>query len=378
MRVRSTDLPAALAVCALGAAGLIVASCGLLTQKESDTDSPQSPQAQRLEACGAGQAICDIDEYGLGDEADPAADGSSPPSSSGRYGNPSSGLEFVDEPAPWDYANEVFTEFQDEHDHGASRPTTFRTVSIIPGGPVEQALERLERQGEQARARGYSPVSPPPDEGEPGASDWEPWTPAPDEPDSNAATTDQKLMLPIAANKISRISPFGMRMKSTGRRKMHHGVDLYAPPGTPITAVAKGIVVAVLEDNPARPETETTKYGKVLMVAHPQFSPMIASFNAHNSQNIARLGQEVNAGEMIARVGRTDIRSKSIKDHNHFEIRECTGTREQCLDFSRGTDAVYRDIFNGSGRWKVRNPEDPDLFGCLPYPRNGDHGICRK
>jgi lipoprotein NlpD len=96
-------------------------------------------------------------------------------------------------------------------------------------------------------------------------------------------------------------SNFGRR-----RRGWHRGIDILADPGAPITAAAPGVVVASGFER---------EYGNVVKVAH---DGGFVTVYAHNEQNLVELGEWVQAGQMIATVGRT---GRATREHLHFEVR---------------------------------------------------------
>lgn len=102
-------------------------------------------------------------------------------------------------------------------------------------------------------------------------------------------------------------SGFGYRdHPSTGRYAVHGGVDIAADTGTPIGAFAAGTVGSVGEDG---------DYGKYLCLTHPNG---VTTFYAHCSELCVRQGEQVQAGQTVARVGST---GKSTGSHLHFEVR---------------------------------------------------------
>jgi murein DD-endopeptidase MepM/ murein hydrolase activator NlpD len=87
----------------------------------------------------------------------------------------------------------------------------------------------------------------------------------------------------------------------------HEGVDIAAPKGTPILAAAKGVVI--------RSGVEAG-YGMMVEIDHGYG---YTTRYGHASRLIARVGQEVKRGDLIALVGNTGIATSS---HLHYEVRE--------------------------------------------------------
>ena len=103
-------------------------------------------------------------------------------------------------------------------------------------------------------------------------------------------------------------SEFGYRRDPfTGERKGHSGMDLAVPTGTSVRA--------------ALPETVTVStynqggYGYYVMIDHGNG---LSTLYGHNSQLLARVGQTVEAGDVIALSGST---GRSTGPHLHFEVR---------------------------------------------------------
>jgi lipoprotein NlpD len=86
----------------------------------------------------------------------------------------------------------------------------------------------------------------------------------------------------------------------------HKGIDLDGERGAPVMATAAGVVVYA--------GTGVTGYGALLIVKH---NDTYLSAYGHNDALLAAEGQQVNAGQVIARMGSTS--SDSVK--LHFEIR---------------------------------------------------------
>ncbi len=102
-------------------------------------------------------------------------------------------------------------------------------------------------------------------------------------------------------NHIEVSSHFGRR---SGR--LHTGIDLRAPRGTPIYASAPGRVIF---------SGYNRGYGHMIVIDH---GSGIETAYAHNSRNIAKKGQRVKQGQIVAMVGRS---GNATGYHVHFEFR---------------------------------------------------------
>ncbi len=93
-----------------------------------------------------------------------------------------------------------------------------------------------------------------------------------------------------------------------GRRhgRLHAGIDLRAPPGTPIFAAADGRV---------KFSGYNRGYGQMIVIDHGNG---IETAYAHNSRNVVGEGQTVKQGQIVALVGRT---GNATGNHVHFEFR---------------------------------------------------------
>ncbi len=100
------------------------------------------------------------------------------------------------------------------------------------------------------------------------------------------------------------VSGFGMRW---GR--MHEGIDIAVPAGTPIRAAASGSVVLM------QSEAESGGYGNFTCVDH---GGGLQTCYAHQSAFAASAGQAVSQGQVIGYVGCT---GHCFGDHLHFEVR---------------------------------------------------------
>ena len=89
--------------------------------------------------------------------------------------------------------------------------------------------------------------------------------------------------------------------------RIHRGLDLAAPIGTPVLAAAKGVVL--YSDNKQR------GYGNLVIIQHE--SGLITVY-AHNRRNLVDEGMHVRQGAKIAELGNT---GRSSGPHLHFEVR---------------------------------------------------------
>lgn len=92
------------------------------------------------------------------------------------------------------------------------------------------------------------------------------------------------------------------------RSHSHSGLDISAPRGTPIKAAAAGTVT--FSGNAG------DGYGYYVVIAHGNG---VQTVYAHCSQVIAKKGQQVSQGEVIAKVGST---GNSTGNHLHLEVRK--------------------------------------------------------
>jgi murein DD-endopeptidase MepM/ murein hydrolase activator NlpD len=112
--------------------------------------------------------------------------------------------------------------------------------------------------------------------------------------------------LPIMSGYYS--SNYGYRLDPiTGRSAFHTGVDLIAPPGTPVMAAAGGVVSQA---------GHIPEYGNIVDVDHDNG---LTSRYAHLSKSLVKAGDIVMKGQKIALVGQT---GRTTGPHLHFEVRE--------------------------------------------------------
>ena len=100
----------------------------------------------------------------------------------------------------------------------------------------------------------------------------------------------------------------GVLASGFGKRRMgwHAGIDIKADMGTPVLAAAAGTVSF---------SGWSASFGRLIKIEHPNG---FVTVYAHNNENLVQIGDEVEAGKMIATVGRS---GRASDHHLHFEIR---------------------------------------------------------
>jgi len=103
-------------------------------------------------------------------------------------------------------------------------------------------------------------------------------------------------------------SKFGMRKDPfTSTNRFHSGIDIAAAEGTEVKAAMSGEVTM---------SRNMEGYGNVVAVDHGQG---LVTIYAHNEKNLVKVGDKVEKGSTIAKVGST---GRSTGPHLHFEVRK--------------------------------------------------------
>ena len=102
-------------------------------------------------------------------------------------------------------------------------------------------------------------------------------------------------------------STFKMRVHPiTGVYKLHTGIDIPAPKGTDFLAANSGTVVKA---------GYNSAYGNMVMIDH---GGGVSTLYAHGSEIMVSVGQYVNKGDVVLKVGATGY---ATGNHGHFEVR---------------------------------------------------------
>lgn len=102
-------------------------------------------------------------------------------------------------------------------------------------------------------------------------------------------------------------SPYGYRLHPVlNIQKMHTGIDIPAPMGTPTVAIDSGRVIF---------SGVQGSYGNTVMIQHDDGK---VTLYAHNSALLVSVGQRVEKGQVVAKIGSS---GRSTGPHLHFEVR---------------------------------------------------------
>ncbi len=114
-----------------------------------------------------------------------------------------------------------------------------------------------------------------------------------------------KFIMPVKG-RIS--SDFGMRFHPILKKsRFHSGIDIAVPSGTPVLAVADGVVIY---------SGWISGYGYTVIIDH---GGGLSTLYGHNSSLLVNSGQAVLQGDRIAKSGSTGL---STGPHVHFEVRD--------------------------------------------------------
>lgn len=110
-------------------------------------------------------------------------------------------------------------------------------------------------------------------------------------------------------------SPYGSRWGT-----FHYGVDIGNSRGTPVVASASGKVVKVVNYCKEGNSSCGGRYGNYITIEHP--NGMKTKYAHLGSVNVS-LGQNVNQGQLIGKIGNT---GRSTGPHLHFEVINSNGS----------------------------------------------------
>ena len=138
-------------------------------------------------------------------------------------------------------------------------------------------------------------------------------------------------------------SEFGMRVHPiTGAYKLHTGTDMGAPMGADFVAMAKGVVTKA---------SMTPAYGNMVIIDH---GGGVQTLYAHGSEILVQVGQEVEAGTPVLKVGSTGY---STGPHAHFEIR-INGQPVNPMDYLLNKDELQKITQKNENNQEETNVEE--------------------
>lgn len=122
-----------------------------------------------------------------------------------------------------------------------------------------------------------------------------------------ASGGEGSLVFPVAGVGVEAIRG-GYGAPRDGGRRRHQGVDIFAPRGTPVLAVADGVVRGV---------SVSAAGGKVIWLEAEDGE--VAYYYAHLDAQLVEVGTRVRAGDVIGRVGNTG-NARRASPHLHFGV----------------------------------------------------------
>jgi murein DD-endopeptidase MepM/ murein hydrolase activator NlpD len=140
-------------------------------------------------------------------------------------------------------------------------------------------------------------------------------------------------------------------------RRMHRGVDLGYPEGTPVSAAWDGIVRI------SKGTANTGGYGNLVVIRH---NNGLETYYAHLSRRLVNPGQMVKAGDIIGLGGNT---GRSYGAHLHFEVRYLGNdiNPNRLIDFEN-FKLKYDTMYVSGYTVSVPNPTQPTVQPEKPKP----------
>ncbi|MBN1221182.1 MAG: M23 family metallopeptidase [Anaerolineae bacterium] len=175
--------------------------------------------------------------------------------------------------------------------------------------------------------------------------------------------------------------PYGTNGR--GQYFWHRGIDIQNPHGTPIVAVSDGTVIFAGPDDPIAVGPWPNFYGQAVIIEHDRqwHNQPVYTLYGHVSQMLVSVGQHVEAGQPIAKVGQLGV---ATGPHLHLEVRLGDGTYEDTRnpdlwvrpDFSHGVIAGrvvdYQNYFVPQQLITLHRATEPSRFWrqTFTYPDN--------
>jgi len=117
---------------------------------------------------------------------------------------------------------------------------------------------------------------------------------------------------------VAHFYPYGST--GGGQYPIHHGVEFVNDEGTPIIAAAAGRVIVAGPDHQQAFGPQTDFYGLLVVVQLDKTyrDQTVYNLYGHMSSVQAQVGEHVEAGQVLGRVGMTGV---ALGPHLHFEVR---------------------------------------------------------
>ncbi|MBR5951291.1 MAG: M23 family metallopeptidase [Actinomycetaceae bacterium] len=143
-------------------------------------------------------------------------------------------------------------------------------------------------------------------------------------------STENAVVWPVMSGQYRMVSPFGMRVHPISHTiRMHNGQDLTGRAGTPVYAVADGVVDKVGSDSNNTVRIRHEINGEVFYTAY---------LHMYRKDILVSVGQKVSAGERIGAIGNAGY---STGPHLHFETHNSAGNPVDPAVFMKKQGAVH-------------------------------------
>jgi len=110
------------------------------------------------------------------------------------------------------------------------------------------------------------------------------------------------------------VSTFGMRFHPILRvRRMHYGVDIHVPRGTPVVATGDGVIQS---------SGRGSGFGRYVKVKHPTLGYTTVYAHLSSVPRTTRKGRKVKRGDVIGFSGSSGL---STAPHLHYEVHDASG-----------------------------------------------------
>lgn len=159
------------------------------------------------------------------------------------------------------------------------------------------------------------------------------------------------LAFPVEGRGTRAIQSFFGADRDAGRR-VHHGVDIFAPRGTPVLAAVDGVIRSTRPNNLG---------GIVVWLRDDEANQSL--YYAHLDTQIVERGQRIRAGDTLGFVGNSG-NARTTPPHLHFGIYQSGSGPVDPLPFIREARPESREVLNGTelGTWVRTRAADAVVF----------------